>query len=270
MARIQDAIDFVRSHGTALEQARLNLLMGSRDGIPAAVAELEKGQRPDGGWAPFWAQDASSVDATCFRLAQCEQLGLTTNAMIRGAVAFLAIRQQQDGSMEEQPDLASVAPPWAAPGDVAAQIYLTANAGYWIRHYQPSNPALARIHQFLTSHIGPHGRVPSFLHAHWLTAGLLYGLGAKPSAQQIMDGLRARLSELEASNFAWMINCLCVMGVAPDAPVIADSLSALEALQQDDGRWSGEDGEGQDVHTTLETLRAISFVRPLPKLGGTP
>ena len=69
---------------------------------------------------------------------------------------------------------------------------------------------------------------------------------------------------------AWMINCLCIMGVAPDSPLIADSLSRLEALQQDDGRWSGEDGEGQDVHTTLETLRAISFVRPLPKLGGTP
>jgi hypothetical protein len=270
VARIQEAIEFVRSHGTPVEQARLNLLIGSRDGIPEAVEELEKGQRADGGWAPFWAQDASSVDASCFRLAQCEQLGLTTNEMIRRAVAFLAIRQQQDGSLEEEPELASVAPRWAAPGDVAAHIYLTANAGYWIRHYQPSNPALPRIQKFLTSHIGPDGRVPSFLHAHWLTAGLLYGLGAKPDAQQIMDGLRARLSELEASNFAWMVNCLCITGVAPDTPLIADSLSRLDALQQDDGRWPSEHGEGQDVHTTLETLRAISFVRPLPKLGGTP
>lgn len=118
----------------------------------------------------FWAQDASSVDATCFRLGQCEQLGLTTNEMIRGAVAFLAIRQQPDGSLDEQPELASAAPPWAAPGNVAAQIYRTANAGYWIRHYQPSNPALPRIQQVLTSHMDPHGRVPSFLPAHWLTA----------------------------------------------------------------------------------------------------
>ena len=50
--------------------------------------------------------------------------------MIRGAVAFLATRQQPDDSLEEQPELASLAPPWAAPGDVAAEIYLTANAGY--------------------------------------------------------------------------------------------------------------------------------------------
>ena len=268
--RIQDAIDFVRSYGTALERARLNRLMGSCDGIPEAVEELENCQRADGGWASFWAQDASSVDATCFRLAQCEQLGLTTNAMIRGAIAFLATRQQPDGSLEEQPELASLAPPWAAPWDVAAEIYLTANAGYWIRHYQPSNPALPRIHQFLTSHMGPDGQVPSFLPAHWLTAGLLYGLGDKLSAQQIMEGLRARLSELEASNFAWLINALCVMGVAPNSPLIADSLRRLEALQQDDGRWLGEKGEGQDVHTTLETLRAMSLVRPLPNLGGTP
>lgn len=142
--------------------------------------------------------------------------GLTTNEMIRGTVALLAIRQQQDGSLEEQPELASVAPLWAAPVDVVAQTYLTAHTGYWIRHYQPSNLALPRIQQFLTFHIGPDGRVLSFLHAHWLNAGLLYGLGAKPSARQTMDGLQARVSELEASNFAWMINSLCVMGVAPD------------------------------------------------------
>jgi hypothetical protein len=135
---------------------------------------------------------------------------------------------------------------------------------------QPSYPALPFIQQFLTAHVGPHGQIPSFLHAYRLTAGLLFGLGDKPRAQQLMDRLRLRLSELKASHFAWMINCLCVMGVAPHSPVIADSLSKLDVLQQDDGRWPSEDGDGQDVHTTLETLRAISFVHPLTELGGTP
>ena len=270
MARIQDAIAFVRGHGTAQEQARLNFLMGSRDETSEAAGELEKDQRPDGGWAPFWAQDETSVDATCFRLAQCEQLGLATNAMIRGAIAFLATRQQQNGSLEEQPELALVAPPWVAPGNVAASIYLTANAGYWISYYQPSNPALPRLQQYLTSHIGAHGRLPSFLHAQWLTAGLLYGLGDKPNAEKIMDDLRGRLLELEASHCAWMINCLCVMGVAPNHPLIADALGKLDTLQQDDGRWPSDDGDWRDVHTTLEALRAVSFVYPLTEVAETP
>lgn len=270
VARIQSAIDFVRHHGTSVEQARLNLLMGSHTGISEAISELEQGQRPDGGWAPFWVQDASSVDATCYRIAQCEQLGLTNHRMIREAITFLVSRQQRNGSLEEQRELVSVAPPWAGPGDLAAQIYLTANAGYWIRYYQPGAPALSSIQQFLTSHIDPHGSVPSFLHAHWLTAGLLFGLGVKPAAQQIMDKLQVRLPELEASSLAWMMNCLCVMGVSPQSSLIAESLSKLDGLQQANGHWPSEDGDGKAVHTTLEALRAISFVHPLAEGDGSP
>lgn len=181
MARIQPAIDFVRSHGTSVEQARLNLLLGSHEGISEAINELGQGQRPDGGWAPFWAEDRSSVDATCYRLAQCEQLGPTKHTMIQKAVAFLVSRQRPNGAVEEQLDLASLAPPWAVPGDLAAQIYLTANAGYWIRYDQPESPALSSIQQFLMSHVSPQGKVPSFLHTHWLTAGLLFGLGRSQS-----------------------------------------------------------------------------------------
>lgn len=263
VAQIQTAVDFVRRHGTSVEQTRLNVLMGSAEGTSEAINELARDQREDGGWAPFWAQDASSVDATCYRLAQCEQLGLTNHKMIGRAIAFLANHQHREGSLEEQQELASVAPPWALPGDLAAKIYLTANAGYWIFYYQPKALALPRIAQFLTAHIDPCGKMPSFLHAHWLTAGLLYGLGAKTGAQHIMDALRVRLSELEASNLAWMINGLSVMGVAPHSPLITDALIKLVSLQHANGHWSNEDGDEKDVHTTLEALRAISFVHPL-------
>ena len=43
--------------------------------------------------------------------------------------------------------------------------------------------------------------------------------------------------------------------------VVAEALRNLETLQQPDGRWPSEDGAGQDVHTTLESLRALFFAR---------
>ena len=78
-----------------------------------------------------------------------------------------------------------------------------------------------------------------------------------------MGELRLRLPELEANNLAWMINALCVVGVSPQSPLIADSLNKLDGLQQLNGHWPSEDGDGRDVHTTLEALRAISFSHPL-------
>ncbi|OGO36286.1 MAG: hypothetical protein A2W35_17990 [Chloroflexi bacterium RBG_16_57_11] len=64
------AIQFVRSQGNAIEQARLRVILANEPPTPAVVAGLFAGQRSDGGWPAFWAQDYSSLDATCFRLAQ--------------------------------------------------------------------------------------------------------------------------------------------------------------------------------------------------------
>lgn len=77
MAQIDAAVAFVRNHGTPAELARLNVMLGNQDGVLDGVRELTRMQRPDSGWAPFWTSNASSVDATCYRLAYCEQLGLS-------------------------------------------------------------------------------------------------------------------------------------------------------------------------------------------------
>ncbi len=135
-------------------KARLNIVLSrSHEAIAEAIDELVREQRSDGGWEPLWAAGSSSVDATCYRLAHCEQLGLTDHELIRRAISFLMTRQQSDGSFEEWTELAAVAPPWAMPGDIAARIYLTAHTGFWIRYYQPSSPALPAVRDFLTSHV---------------------------------------------------------------------------------------------------------------------
>ncbi len=83
-------------------------------------------------------------------------------------------------------------------GRFSAQIYLTANAGCWIRYYQPGLFALPPIPTFLMSHIEPKGQLSSFLHSHWLAAALLDELDIRAGGQ--------------AGHIAWMINALSVMG----------------------------------------------------------
>lgn len=262
MANMVNAVAFIRRQGSALELARLSVLRGHPDVPPDSLAELVRGQRADGGWTPFWAPDASSVDATCYRLAQFEQLGVRDHAAIGAALAFLIAHQEPNGSFQEEARLGTKAPPWAKPGDDAARVYLTANAGYWIQYYQPRSPRLDTVVQFLTGKLTAKGQLSSFFQSQWLTAGLLYARGDETTALAILEVLRLRLSDLDASNLAWMINSLVVMGLSPKIPLIREARARLDGLQEADGRWCSADGAWQDVHTTLESLRAFVWDNP--------
>jgi len=112
------------------------------------------------------------------------------------------------------------------------------------------------IGKFLVSNLN-EGYFPAFLHANWLAAGLLYSLGEHKGSESILTYLHSKLPILEASNLAWLINALCIMGISTEHQLIVDAINKLQNLQHEDGRWVSEDGEWQDVHTTLESIRAI-------------
>src|SRR5690349_7624984 len=96
-ADLERAHAFVRAHGDAVEQARLRYVWSGEPVPEALVDALLAGQRADGGWSPFWAADYSGLDATCFRLARADQMGVpATDPRIWQALAFLAARQRPD------------------------------------------------------------------------------------------------------------------------------------------------------------------------------
>src|SRR5688500_20035141 len=74
------AIGFVESHADPSERERLRALLAGEKPSEATADAVLAGQRADGGYAPFWAPDYSGLDATCFRLALAEQLGVTPAA----------------------------------------------------------------------------------------------------------------------------------------------------------------------------------------------
>lgn len=261
------AVEFVRSAGNEVEQARLKYLLTNEHPAQDAVNKLFSGQRSDGGWSPFWAQDYSSLDATCFRLAQAEQMGLTgSETAIMRAVDFLAGRQLLDGSWEEDKEIASFAPTWARPGDLSARLYLTANCGVWLALFGDTDRIALKAANYLQLHLNQDGHLPSYLHTHWLAGGLWYRLGWYKSAERVFEYLDTQMADLDASHLSWLITTVCAAGSPPDYPLVDKAASLLEQSQQDDGRWPSEDGPGQDVHSTLEALRALWLCGWITKL----
>jgi len=252
------AIQFIKHNGNDVEQARLNYILADEPPSDEVIANLFARQRSDGGWSPFWVDNYSSLDATCFRLAQAEQLGITQSEIaVMRAVNFLAQRQSSDGSWEEDEKVTDSAPPWAKPGDLSAKLYLTANCGLWLALFgNPDNKAL-KAAEYLRTHFDQDGHLPSFLHTHWLVGGLWHKLNWQESTKRIFEYLSKRINDLASSNLSWLITTMCAAGVPISHHLVDKAVSLLEQSQQDDGYWESEDGPSQNVHSTLEAIRAL-------------
>ncbi len=260
LSDLQPAIDYVLQHGTPAERARLRHALHGEP-PPADVHEqLELSQRGDGGWAPFWAPDYSSLDATCYQLAQADQLGIDRLALpIIDAIRFLIERQRPDGSWEEEPPEPDAAPIWARPGDVAAGLYVTANCGFWVAVTGLVPSAAHDAATYLSFHLGAAGELPSFPHTHWLATAVWQRLGMSDEANKGLGNLQRRVDELSAGNLAWLILALAKGGVAADHPTVVAALEQLLARRDPAGHWPSDEGSDNAAHVTVEALIALQL-----------
>lgn len=260
------AVAFIRAHGGEFDNARLDTLLGEGSLLSREQEQrFLDGQRADGGWAPFWTSDYSSLDATCYRLAQGEglQIGFVEARFAR-AIEFLRSRQRQDGSWEEEVTVRDLAPPWARPGELEPTLYLTANCGWMLANatlqgrFVTADEAARRAGAFLERHLAENGSLPSFLHAHWLAAGLWMRLSREDLAHRVLDYLARRISDdVPASSLAWMLTTLAELDISPDHSLIQQATTLLMAQQRTDGSWASEDGPDRDPQVTCEALRGL-------------
>jgi hypothetical protein len=258
------ATQYVQAHGSDLDRARLAVLV---DGAPVAektVALAVCDQLGDGGFPAPWSNGRGSLDATCYRLSQIADFGVAASAATDRAIGFLASHQRNDGTFEEDRTVGFNAPPWARPGDPAALLYVTANCAYTILaglqlrsgsapRRRPS-VAVARAATHLASRIGSDGRLPSFLHTHWLASPVLRAAGFDAAADGLVWALAFRLSGLGPTALAWLAATI------PEEPVAAEARYRLSQLQEPDGRWHSEDSVEQDLPTTLTAIRVLRDV----------
>ena len=249
MADLERAAAFVEAYGDSLERGRLLCLLHDVAPPAEAIDALRDGQQPDGGWPAYWSGEESSLDATCFRIDQAEDLGASAAELVERGLRFIAGRQRDDGSWEEEAELVDAAPAWARPGDERARLYLTANCAFWLGRY--GRPGARRAAALLASYVGTDGRLPTFLHAHWLAAGALRGAGRDAEADSLIQGLAGRIGELGAGALAWVSNTLA------GEPLADDARARLGALQEQNGRWRSEDGEAFDVAVTVAAVRSL-------------
>lgn len=257
--QLSAAIAFVQAHGSAIEQARLAYLLHGAAPAPEIIGSVFAGQRPDGGWAPFWAPDYSSLDTTCYRLAQAEPLGLITTTAAGGrALDLLRDRQRADGAWQENPPSDVKLPPWLTPDDPATICYLTANSGLWLTLRPRDAQACERAAAFLeTSLQGLTVIDPP--HIAWLAAALWYACRKINRAEQALQQLAIQHPQLSAGALAWAMTSLHIAGVPSAHGFITRSAQQLDALQRADGGWSSADGAARDVHVTLEAMRALRW-----------
>jgi hypothetical protein len=268
MADIDAAIGYVVAHGDPVDRARLSWLRSGIDPPPDVLAKAEMGQAPLGGWPAFWAGDVASIDATCFRLAELDDLGALHREPARRALQWLASQQRPDGTWEEDGSLADSAPVWATPGDPEARLYLTANAGYWLAVGGPPVPApspeanahaevVGRATQAFRAAMRTDGSWPSYLVAGWLGGALLYHAEWFYEAAQIQVILAERVPDMSPADVAWLGASMRRVGMSADDWLLTAARKRLTETQRSDGGWPSDDGDAFDVHTTLTAIRAL-------------
>lgn len=265
------AIGFVVAKGDQVDRARLSYLRTGAAPADDILDRAENGQTRDGGWPAYGADGVASIDATCFRLAELDDLGGLGRPAARRALDWLTTRQRPDGTWEEDPKLADVAPPWATPGDPEARLYITANAAFWLtvaghdaRSAGPLDErpggayagVVVKAAEALRAEVQPDGTMPTFLVATWLSAAVLYRQDMFYESVRLQQRLIERMPDLSAADAAWLAAANRRVGVRDEDPLIINAMLRLRQLQRTDGGFPSDDGEAFDVHTTLMAIRA--------------
>ena len=264
---IDAAIGYVVAHGDPVERARLTYLRTGQRPSAEIIARIAVGQTAEGGWPASGDGTIPSVDATCFRLNELDDLGGLHGAAIDRALAWLAGVQRPDGSWQEDEVLAAEAPAWAMPGDPEATLYLTCLAGFWLtvaafeEHPYGQEPAaygpqLAAAAGYVLGQLRPDGTWPSFLAAGWHAAGLLSGQQCFYESARIQLVLGDRLPDMAPADIASMVATLRRMDLGEDW-LLQSARKRLAGAQRNDGGWDSAEGPVFDVNTTLTVLRAF-------------
>lgn len=252
---------FVAENGNIIEEARLRALIAGQPAGEEIVEKFQEAQSEVGGWQPSWSPEYVSIDATCFRLAQLESMGVTEHQPVfENALNYLAETQNPAGYWEETPDDPRILPDWLAPGQTEARVYLTANSLFWlaVSNWDSANKQEAVV--FLEEYMDDSGRLPGPSHAQWLAAASCYSLDEVEIAEMLILPLTENLPQFPASNLTWMLTSLLIAGLSSEDDLILQGAKLLADLQQPDGHWVSEDGPDFDVHTTLEAMRIFLWL----------
>lgn len=258
-ANLEQAIAYIRQHGSPLELARLHAALGEQAAIEEARQQVAALQNPDGGW-PYRQQEGqpSSLAATHHALTWLAELGLHSDAAAQRGLDFLLATQQPDGSWRESEQILRLKPPqWMSPENAMANAYLTADSAYHLAVGRDAQlDAVTRACNYLYQ-LELEEQYPQTI---WIM-GALFTIAegeASEVAQATRAYLEARLdSQWDASALAWLLNTYLNAGIAPTMPLLTRARALLENVQQPDGSFSSDEGDAFTLDATIQAVRAL-------------
>jgi hypothetical protein len=262
---------YVAENGSELENARLQSILYGIDPEPEILERFTAFQNEDGGFACGLLKDnPSSIETTLLALWWLDELGRLESPEVDRGMEYIIRKQNGDGSWDEDPTLVGHdLPPWIIPGDLLTRLYLTAYCAYWLGATgRRGHPAFQKALDFLSKYQDDKGEFHGYLHTTWLaTSAFIMAVGQNAvQAKQGMQALMERpLSAYEASQLAWLLNCLNTADLSRGHHVARHFLIQLRKLQREDGSWGSEDGDVHAVDSTIESLRALKVFGYLSK-----
>jgi hypothetical protein len=260
---IQQAVTFIEEHGSSLEKARMGCIVHGMTPQAEEIHDFLGLQNDDGGFPYQLAHgNLSTLNETTVALWWLEDLDLLHSPTTQGAFEYLLSVQSTDGSWDEDPRIAQYdLPPWIQVGDRKTQLYLSANASYWlaIGGYM-RNPALRKAIHFLIRNQEASGRFYGYLHTTWIAAATLLMAGERYDqvARRAIQALSGQsVSSWADSQIAWALDCLSRAGLPGDHPFAKGCINELLRRQKPDGSWASEDGEGSAVSASIQVLKVF-------------
>jgi hypothetical protein len=256
---IQKGREFVQTHGTPIERARLAALL---DGLrPAAIPpELHALQNPDGGF-PYMliAGQPSTLNHTAKVLEWLADLGLDNDPVAGGAIAFLRARQTLGGIWREDRMLQHEdLPLWMDPDSTAADVYTTALCGAALFKDETAIIQIDRAVTWLQTQQGRDGLLPGFkLQASAMALPVFENLlgDASRHTRRLVAGLgRALTPDLDGGLLAELLFRLRQAGYGFHTEVVVRAWDLLQASQAPDGSFTSEEPEEAPIAATIRAL----------------
>ncbi|MFX0001011.1 MAG: prenyltransferase/squalene oxidase repeat-containing protein [Candidatus Hermodarchaeota archaeon] len=260
---IQKSLNYVKTHGTFVEKARLSAIIWDEKPTIEILEELASFQKRDGGFS-YWVKNVSNITDTCYVLEWFDDLKVYKGDIVDLACQYLLDRQQKDGGWDEVSEIVKYNPPeWMMPGRTETRVWLTAYCAHvLIRFGYAEAEGTYCPTDFLLANCDTSGRLKGYLRATWLALPMLaFYPGPDPESfnravKVIEDNFS---SDWKGAYVAWLIRCLKDSGLSSNHKLVLRSLSELEKKQKRDGSWDPEEGEGEEhrVNATISAIRVL-------------
>jgi hypothetical protein len=258
-ANLEQAIAYIRQHGSPLELARLHAALGETAAVEEARQQVTALQNADGGW-PYRQQEGapSSLAATHHALTWLTELGLRNDPIVQRGLDFLLATQQADGSWRESEQIQALNPPdWMSSENAQATAYLTADSAYHLAVDRDAElDTVAEACNYLYQ-LELEEQYPQTI---WIM-GALFTI-AEGEESEVAQATRAYLEERldgqwDAGALAWLLNTYLNAGIAPSTPLLSRARTLLENAQQSNGSFASDDGDPFTLDVTIQAVRAL-------------